>query len=344
MTRREAIAKATMTTTTGSGALLNPERTDQFLWRLRNSTQSRSLMRGKTTRASSGTIDKAFVNKRIIRKAVENSDDGYRADAGFGNLGYATVKIRLPWEMTRDFERENIQGLSFAADLEAEMSAQFAADLEDLSWNGDTAAGAGPDQAFLQINDGLLKQFAQAGPFGGLAVHTIDAATINGGAMHFLHLRALIDVIPPKYRRIGQFQTAASQGNEGAGNTGVDNYRGLRWTMNAETHGYWVDYLLTRDGIQSDAILVGNNPGLDQPFRIPVLEVETLPTGVIVLWDPRNGVIVNQLEVVRYHVTPETDKELAATDKEFWVFFLKEDVIFEEGDAIAYMHGILPPA
>lgn len=344
MSRREAIAKATMTTTTGSQALLNPERTDQFLWRLRNSTQLRSLMRGKTTRASSGTIDKAFVNKRIIRKAVENSDDGYRADAGFGNLGYATVKVRLPWEMTRDFERENIQGLSFAADLEAEMSGQFAADLEDLSVNGDTAAGAGADQAFLQINDGLLKQFAAAGAFGGKAVHTIDAATINSGAFHFHHLRAMLDVIPAKYKNIGQFAAAAASGNQGAGNTGVDNYRGLRWLMSSTTHGWWTDYLLTRTGIQSDAILVGNNPNLDAPFRIPVLEVEAFPDGCIVLMDPKNGVIVNQLEVIRYHVTPETDKELAATDKEFWVFFLKEDVIFEEGDAIAFLTGLEPPA
>jgi hypothetical protein len=342
MTRREAIAKATITTTTASSSLLLPERTDAFLWRLRNSTQLRALMRGKTTRASSGYIDKAYVNKRIIRKAVENSDDGYRAGPGFAQLGYSTVKVRLPWEMTRDVERENIEGATFSADLEAEMSAQFAADLEDLSINGDTADTSG-DAAFLTINDGLLKQFQASGPYGGYAVHRVDATTIASGHMTYQHLRALIDVIPAKYRNIGQFKALAAEGGQGAGNTGVDNYRGLRWLMNSTTYGYWVDYLLYRTGIQADAILVGGNPNLDAPFRIPIQQVESFPDGRIVLADPKNFVIVNQLEVIRYHVTPETDKELAATDKEFWVFFLKEDVLFEEGDAISELYGLLPP-
>src|SRR4051794_35960281 len=155
-------------------------------------------MRLETPTASSGTINKLATGRRLIRGAPENADDGYRAEPTFPTVPFATAKVRLPWEVTEDTFHENIEGEQLEADLIDEMTQQFALDFEDLEINGDTAAGAGPDQAFLQINNGVLKLAAITA-----GVHRIDAQTINGGAIAKAHFFAGQRALPNKYRQQG---------------------------------------------------------------------------------------------------------------------------------------------
>ena len=153
MDRRQALSKATITTTDATAGLLDPEQGRAFIRALKESTSLSTKIRQEVRTASSGEINKLATGSRIIRSATENADDGYRVGATFDTVEYTTRKIRLPWEVTEDVFHENIEGEGLEADLTSEMTTQFALDLEDLEINGDTTSL----NAFVQINDGILK-------------------------------------------------------------------------------------------------------------------------------------------------------------------------------------------
>lgn len=89
---------------------------------------------------------------------MENSDDGYRAGVETSKVEYDTVSIRLPWEITEELLRENIEGEGYEDTVMTLMSTQLGIDLEDLHWNGDVTS----EDPFLQINDGWLKLIKQS--------------------------------------------------------------------------------------------------------------------------------------------------------------------------------------
>ena len=68
----------------------------------------------------------------------------------------------------------------------------------------------------------------------------------------------------------------------------------------------------------------------------------TLPDSVVLLADPRNFVRVVSWQIRRRKVTGDTDAELAAKDKRFYIFFLKHDIIIEEPDAVVRIHTLDP--
>ena len=74
-----------------------------------------------------GEIEKIGIANRILRKKIENIDanqdgsapildpatgqiTGYRVSPHFATVPYATVAVRLPWEITEETLRENIEG------------------------------------------------------------------------------------------------------------------------------------------------------------------------------------------------------------------------------------------
>ena len=97
MFQNEDIIKGTITTNSISSGLLNPEQAKQFI----KQTPLASAVRHEMRRARTGYIDKIGIAKRIVRKKVENTDDGYRATVTPSQVEYKTTAIRLPWEITR---------------------------------------------------------------------------------------------------------------------------------------------------------------------------------------------------------------------------------------------------
>lgn len=315
MERREALAeleKATTTTTTAAAGLLQPTQSRTFLRTIKEQGVLSQKMRLETPTASSGTINKLATGARLLRGAPENTDDGYRAEPTFPTVPFATAKLRLPWEVTEDTFHENIEGEQLESDLIDEMTQQFALDIEDLEVNGDTAAGAGPDQAFLQINNGVLKI---ASTLSG--VHRIDAQTINGGAISKAHFFAGSRALPNKYRQ----QT------------------NLAWIMSPNRLSTWIEYLTDRATPAGDAALTQGADGTVSIFRIPVLEPPSWPDDRVFLTNPRNMVRVISWQVRKRKVDGSTDWELATRDKRGFIFFLKHDVIIEEADALVDIYG-----
>ena len=313
MTRREALAKATVTTTDAATGLLDPERGRNFVIALKDKTALSSQMRHEFRTASTGEIDKLATGSRIIRAATENADDGYRAGATFSQVSYTTQKVRLPWEVTEDVFHENIEGQSLEETLTNEMTTQFGYDLEDLEINGDEADVSG-DSAFLSINDGILKQISDA----AVAGRNIDASTINSGVLEKSHFFEALYAMPNKYR---------NQGN-------------LRWIMSPARKIMWWETITDRATNSGDLALVGDGSTLSSPLGIPILEVPAMPDETILLANPRNFVRVVSWQVRKRKVTGATDAELAALDKRFYVFFIKHDVVVEETDAVVRIHTL----
>ena len=315
--RRSALAelqKATVTTTIAANGMLDPVQSRTFIRTVKEKGVLSAKMRLETPTAASGEINKLATGSRLLRGAPENTDDGYRAEPTFPTVPYATAKVRLPWEVTEDVFHENLEGESLEADLIDEFTQQLALDIEDLEVNGDTAAGAGPDQAFLQINNGILKLLATVA-----GVHRVNGGTINAGAVSKAHFFAAERAMPNKYRVAGN----------------------LVWLMSPNRASKYVEYLSDRATGTGDAALLSSDTEQLTIRRLPVIEVPSFPDDRIVLCNPRNFVRVISWQVRRRKVTGDTDWELATRDKRGYIFFLKHDVVIEEPDAVVDIYGLV---
>lgn len=311
MNRAEAIArlaKATITTTVGANGLLNPTQSRAFLEVAQDQSDFGQAIRTEYVDTPTGEMNKLATGSRILRAAVENADDGYRVEPTFPTISYSTVKMRLPFEVTEDEYEQNIEKRGLEEKLVRRFGNQLGLDLDDLDINGDTAAGAGPDQAFLQLHNGLVKLIT-----ADAAVHK----TAVGGALVLANLFTAVRSVPNKYRN----------GN-------------LRWLMSPNRHISWVETLTSRNTAAGDAAIGGSSGPGNSPLGIPVLEVPFLPDNLILLTNPKNLIRVLFNQVKRYRVGPDTDWELATRDKNGYIFFVHEGFLYEESDAIAALTGL----
>ena len=90
--------------------LLSAEQSKKFLQQTFEATNLGPMVRHEMRVAKSGEIDKIGIGSRLLRAKVENNDDGYRAGINTSAVTYSTVAVRLPWEITEEALRENIEG------------------------------------------------------------------------------------------------------------------------------------------------------------------------------------------------------------------------------------------
>jgi hypothetical protein len=112
MTNEQIINKAGEPITTGSVAhgLLSPYQAKKFIQQTFEATNLGPLVRHVMRTEKTGEIDKIGIISRILRAKVENTDDGYRAGITTDVIEYACKAVRLPWEITEETLRENIEG------------------------------------------------------------------------------------------------------------------------------------------------------------------------------------------------------------------------------------------
>jgi len=302
----ELIRKAALTTGGVTSGLLNPEQSAKFLKMTFEATPLGALVRKETRRAKSGEIDKIGIASRILRKKTENNDDGYRAKPNFGAVEYATTAVRLPWEITEETLRENIEGEGLEATITDLMTKQLGIDREDLCINGDTATPAGDDDYdFLYVNDGWVKQLLNGG-------HVEDRTAKSGGAMSIDLFYDALRQMPNKY------------------NNGT-----LRWLMSPHRQQEWERYILDK------AITVGgiiSDKRVENPVSIPAIPVPALPDDKIILTNPQNLIVVSTYDV-KIRKTVE-GKEAIMQDKRFYVVHFDFDPIVEELDATVIVTGL----
>lgn len=301
------INNAAIQTGTLSSGLLNPEQSKQFLRQAFDATNLGPLVRHEMRTSKTGEIDKIGIAKRIVRKKVENTDDGYRASVNTSQIEYATTAVRLPWEITEETLRENIEGQNFEAVVTDLMTTQLGIDMEDLYLNGDPNTPASdPDYDFLKINTGWIPQISAGG-------HVLDASAVKyGGAMSLDLFYDAVAAVPNKY-------------NNGK----------LRWLMSPHRKQEWELFLLNK------AVGAGGNVPdsvYSAPVSIPVVEVPSLSDDKVLLTDPKNLIVVNTY-AVQIRKTTE-GKEAIMQDKRFYVIHLDYDPIIEELDATGIITGL----
>ena len=296
--------KAAIETGSLSSGLLNPEQARKFIQQTFEATNLNSLIRHEMRTAKTGEIDKIGIARRILRKKTENHDDGYRAGVETSQIEYATTAVRLPWEITEETLRENIEGQNLEQIITDLMTTQLGIDLEDLYLNGDEATeSTDPDYDFLKINDGWIKQISNGG-------HVYDASSATGMSLDLF------------YKTLAQLPNKYNNGK-------------LRWLMSPHRAQEWELFLLNqvigKGGAVPESIY-------NSPARIPTVECPALDDGTILLTDPKNLIVVNTYSV-KIRKTTEGEKAIMM-DKRFYVTHLDYDPIVEELDATAIIKGL----
>ena len=296
MKNQQIITRAAIDTGSLTSGLLNPEQSRRFLQQTFEATNLGPLVRHEMRTARSGEIDKIGIDRRILRKKTEGTDDNYRANVKTSAIEYHTTSVRLPWEITEETLRENIEGQSLEGTITNLMTTQMGIDSEDLCLNGDESISpTDPDYDFLRINDGWVKQISNGG-------HVYDA---QSGEMSLDLFYNALSQLPNKY-------------NNGK----------LRWLMSPRRAQEWELFLLNKvigaGGAVPDSLYTA-------PARIPTVECPSLSDKIILLTDPQNLINVNTYHV-RIRKTTE-GKEAIMQDKRFYVIHFDFDPIIEELDA-----------
>lgn len=343
----ELIKKATITTSTLSSGLLNPEQAKKFIQQTFDVTNLGALVRHEMRTAKTGEIDKIGIARRIVRKKTENNDDGYRAGVNTSQVDYSCTAIRLPWEITEETLRENIEGVNYEKIVTDLMTAQLGSDLEDLYLNGDEAMGTIP--AFSTANayakddeviyDNKLYKFNAAhaaGAWNGTDADEIgtqgdvDFLKINDGWIKQIENGGHVyDASNESAMSLDMFYKALAQ------LPNKFNNGKLRWLMSPRRAQEWELFLLNQ--IVSKGGAVPDNL-YTSPAKIPTIECPSMSDDVILLTDPKNLIVVNSYNM-RIRKTTEGEKAIMM-DKRFYVTHLDYDPIIEELDATAIIKGI----
>ena len=304
-TNRQIVNKAgTIETSIVTSGLLQPFQAKKFLQQTFDATPLMQAIRHVTRAEKSGEIDKIGIGKRKLRAKVENVDDGYRAKPEFGSIHYETKAVRLPWEITEETIRQNIEGENFEKIVTDLMTRQVGVDTEDLLINGDEdTPNTDPDYDFLKLNDGIKKIITNGG-------HIVDVTGAEDMEMEMFY--KAVAAIPNRF-------------NNGR----------LRWLMSPTRAQQWELFLLNK---------VINNGGVvpeelyKSPVAIPSMQVPGLSNDVIILCEPLNIINVNTYTVkIRKDAA---SKDAIMQDKRFYVIHFDFDALVEELDATAIITGL----
>lgn len=347
MNNSTIVRKAAIATSSLTSGLLNPEQARKFIQQTFDATNLGGLVRHEMRTAKTGEIDKIGIASRILRKKTENNDDGYRAGVNTSQIEYATTAVRLPWEITEETLRENIEGEHLEQIITDLMTTQLGVDMEDLYLNGDEEMGK--IQAFSASTQyekgkrvsyqGNIYEFTKTHAAGAWNASDVEKVGTQGDA-DFLKIN---DGWIKQISNGGHVYDASTQGE-----MSLDlfyktlskipnkyNNGKLRWLMSPRRAQEWELFLLNKvigaGGAVPDSIYTA-------PAKIQAVECPSLSDDVILLTDPKNLIVVNTYGV-QIRKTVE-GKEAIMMDKRFYATHLDYDPIIEELDATAIITGL----
>lgn len=294
----------TVETDSLTSGILNHEQSKAFIKQTFEATNLGPLVRHEMRRSRIGELDKIGVVSRLLREKRENSDDGYRVQPITSKINYKTTAVRIPWEITEEAIRENIEGENLEASIAYLLTAQLGLDLEDIYLNGDEEIeSTEEDYEFLKINDGWVKQIKNGG-------HVYDASNEE---------KMSIDMF---YNAVSQLPNKFNNGK-------------LRWLMSPRRAQEWALMLINK--------AIGAGAHIPEsiytaPATIPIIECASLSDDIILLTDPKNLIVVNTYDV-KLRKTSE-GREAIMKDKRFYVAHLDYDAVIEELNATAIITGL----
>ncbi|WHH59161.1 P2 family phage major capsid protein [Petroclostridium sp. X23] len=198
---RTLLAKAAIDTATlGTGGKMNPEQAQKFITFMKDYSRILREVAFYPMMTTRRVLDSLEVNKRGMRKQLENQENAPTGTATPSKRELQAVGVIRPYDITFQYMKENIERGNINDTLAKLFAQQFTNDTVDLAFNGDEEAkledAVTPDP-FLSINNGWIK------------IATSDAGTHkfdNASSQDFLGtvFPGLLAMMPGKYYQLYQ--------------------------------------------------------------------------------------------------------------------------------------------
>lgn len=180
-------------TGTAGGGVLPAEQSRRFIDYVWDNMVWSKEGRRVTLRANTAELNKMGVGERVIKAAKQAENTGVNANVEFTKVELTTRKVRLDWEVSTEALEDNIEGAALEDHIARQMTAQFAADLEDLAINADASTADG----FHDIlgYDGFLEQYKAA-----VTEVTWDDESATNPYLSVEVFQNLVKAVPRKFR------------------------------------------------------------------------------------------------------------------------------------------------
>ncbi|RPE10563.1 major capsid protein [Paenibacillus polymyxa] len=307
-TNGQIIQKSTIVTPMDQTALTY-EQVEAFMAMAYESTAFLKGIRTIVRKSAKGTIDKIGVTGRNLRSKVENLMATNTAAPTFPQVPYAVAPVVLPFEITEEFIRQTnrVRGQNAEEIILAAMTKNYADNMQDLGFNGDTAtANTDPDYDFLKINDGWLKLAKTKGNY-------VDWATLPAEKKLGIFFE-LERSIPTRLRTGGVF----------------------KYFMHPNTFSERLQKLAEKDTSASIQIQIMGAQKTINSYDVE--EVPHIPEGKVLFTYHQNFALVNTYDM-QIRKTTE-GKEAIYADKRFYAIHSDSDSIFEEPAAVSFVEGV----
>ena len=377
MTNSEAVSKAIGTSGIATG-ILSPEQARAFVQQVFEATPMLSAARRVLMGAPKMNVDKIGVGSRLLRRKTEGVAVPGSATVSASQVQLDAVSLSLPWEITEDAIRYNIEGERFEETVIGLMTRQVGVDLNDLAWNGSdsapapTALGASltaaattmtvggttgyPDSGVLAVENERIRYSGKtATTFTGLTRGydgTAAAAHTSSTAVALVTdwlLSALNGWL---------VQSAASAHTlDGASiNSGAMDKEHFKTMLAAMPTRYlataaadrlrWIMHPRTAfafyetlvDRAASSGDVILLGATGKTPYGYPILEDPAMPAGSIVFTDPRNLLLGIALDVQVRR--DASSRDVISRGVRYYQIDLAADVKIEEPDALVVCTGL----
>lgn len=377
MNNNEAITKAISTTTISTG-VLSPDQAQAFVQQVFQATPMLTSARRVLMGARKMNVDKIGVGSRLLRKRPEGTTVAGMATLATAQVQLDAVNLSLPWEITEDAIRYNMEGERFEETVISLMTRQVGVDLNDLAWNGNTvapgattlsaaltavatslsaASTAGyPESGVLEVDNERIYYAARAtGSFSGL-IRGFDgttAASHTNGAPLAIATDWLTIALNGWLKQSSTLAhtidgTAISSGAMDKGQfKAAIAAMPTKYLTTASANGLrWIMHPRTAfafydtltDHVASSGDLILLGAGGKAPYGYPILEDPAVPMGTLVFTDPRNLIIGLATDV---RVSRDvSSKDVISRGVRYYQIDLAADVKIEEADAMVVTTGI----
>lgn len=193
MNNRTLLSKAAVDTSVlANGGKMNAEQSTQFITFMKDYSSFLKQVDFITMTTTRRVLEYGDVNKRGMRKAKENQENDATGTFTTAQRELQAVGTIMPYDVTFQFMKENIEGKNINSTLAKLFAQQFANDTVDLAFNGDES----DSDNFLNINDGWIA-IAEADS----NTHKVDN---NGETSMIALFSKLLSAVPSKYFQMYQ--------------------------------------------------------------------------------------------------------------------------------------------
>lgn len=245
MNNRTLLSKAAVDTSVlGTGGKMNPEQSAQFITFMKDYSVFLRSVDFVTMQTTRRVLEYGDVSRRNMRKAKENQDNPATGSFSTKQRELNAVGVIMPYDITFQFMKENIEKGNINTTLAQLFAQQFANDTIDLAFNGNEK---NTSDEFLNINDGWVS-IGEADS----DTHKVDNAGIATKRALF---KALLGEVPSKYFQMYQQEDKSL----------------LKILVSHNTNREYKEELTERNTALGDSLLIsGNHVAYDGFEIIPV--------------------------------------------------------------------------